>query len=358
MTFAEMRANYDSFSEYSDWSTVDEFYRKGLIDADSGFPRVCGECGSEVIMKNSMTQIMCCNPNCRKKASFRLAKLIENLGYKGMGESAAGVILWNATNAVGHDLESFLDVFCIPEEDWNQVFVESAIGNTFFSMCEDLKTRQFTFGELFSKLAIPGFGSEAAGKFADIESVTDFFNQVQNDGIQEFLCKRGIHTEKAANQIYQNLHNILAIERAFPNGVRMTGSLKFAICITGNISLGGKSITKSNFVRLINEADDFKIDGRPLFEITNNSAIQTNHFVLCSAPSNSAKYRVAKERGVIVDEFGEHPVLMTPDDFIRLLLDGYERVKARVMAERPGIHEVHVIEVCEEDHIGVDLDDE
>lgn len=329
MTFKEFREKHDHYSAYIDWESVHDAKQSGLIPEayHAYFPDLC-ECGSENMIKNNLKQITCCNPKCYQKEACQMSEFMTRSNIDGFGDATCMSILEQFRDADERKSRlgektlfptgGFLDIFAVPEEMW-PLSVGSALERNFAAAIERLKSENITFPELISRLGIGSLGGNALKIFDGISCAKELANSIEENGGVRFFCyTRGVYAPEVINNIYESLIDIANAERIFHTAIRHQGLVSLNVCITGSSALRGNSLTKTQLIDVFNRAS-IGSSGIQYFEFHMCTALQSAPFILYTVPSGTAKFRAGEARGNIVDEFGEHSVLMQIDDFYDLL---------------------------------------
>lgn len=328
MLFKELRDKHDRYGAFTHWVTVNHAKRMGLIpDKFFDFFKDDCECGGENIITYSLTQEMCCDPNCIIKTGYRLAKLFENFSIKGVGPATCSMVYKSLLqqNQIKIDrgeepifkTNSYIEVLSIPLSEY-PMNCRNVAGSNFFSACRMILDKSITFPDLIGKLGLTTLGSNSANLFDGINNFDDLRAEILKYGnVAAFCTSRGSHAPMVSFNVANSLEDIYVASVLFTN-IRRTGLEKVEICMTGRITLNGVSITKAEFVNKCNELCKDN-NGVQLYEIKNTSAIMSVPYVVYSVESNSAKFQQGKRRGTIIDSFGEHKVLVTADEFYKIL---------------------------------------
>lgn len=320
----------DKNHAFSGWVSVAQAKQMDLIPEKyhEYFPDRC-VCGSENIIKTSLRQAMCCDPKCKCKIGFALAEMIKNFGCKGLAETSCTKIynMMHATNDTRKEAglppiletDSYVELFAVLIEDYPSQLRMAAIGDSFIAIRNQMLSQKLTFPQLIGKLGIPGLGSNAEKLFAGIDDFSSLISSLRADGgLTNFCLKRGVADPMLMFNIEQSIMDIVVAWKLFGGRVRKVGMRTLNVCITGILTVDGKRITEKDFVDLCNAACTNE-DGVQMYEIKSTTATKSAPFIIYSTPSTSAKFRAGQARGIVKDEFGEHSVLITTDDFIKML---------------------------------------
>lgn len=340
MTFKEFKETYDMYGAYNMWETVEDAKRMGDIPESYHdiFKNKCS-CGSDNIITISRTQIMCCDPNCKIKQGYKLAKLMSDFGMDGVGPAICSSVYNRLTYLDKVEKEqggagflktsSHLEMLLVPYDKY-PFDLRSVAGEEFYKATLKVRSTQLTFPKLVGMLGLKGFGGSSEEFLKGINSYNELKNEIQTcGGIIKFCAKRGAVAPMKACDLKVALADILIANYVFNSSIRNAGLCYLYVCITGSIKLRGKSITKANFIKECNDLCRSK-DGIQIYEIKMNGAIESNPFVLYTNVSSSAKFKRGLARGTVKDDFGEHSVLMTVDDFYTLLEIKMENINKQI----------------------------
>lgn len=331
MTFEEFKNEIDVYQAYWEWNPVSYLKRLGTIPPEYAkfFPDTC-ECGSDVIMKSSLTQSMCCNPQCFVKVGYKLAMFMNKAGVKGLGERTCS-ILYNAFVQKDSTLRkegkepifkigSCFEIFTVPYDEYPASVYGSIKAQEFYAAVQAMLKQSYTLPALVGMLALPSLGTRKSAQLLDgIDSFNELVETINNSGgLHNFCYNRGFKSPVVATELRASMNDIAAACYIFQRTIRSTGMIKIRVCMTGRIVWRGNSITKSKMIELLNSVS-VDSEGVQLFEFENTAGCGTDPFVLYSYQSSDRKYTVGASRGIEHDEFGTHSVLMTVDDFFNVM---------------------------------------
>lgn len=302
--------NFISVAEAKDLGVIPEYYHKF-------FPDKC-ECGSENIITFNLQQPQCCNPRCIVKQSYALSEFFNRFNCKGLGPNRCYEILQSLSPRFMYN--SYIEVLNVQEKDLPINLAQKAFSSDLLYAIYKIKTSQFTFPELVSKLAIPTLGDKSLKLLEGINSFQEFQDKIKKDGnLTTFCSKRGIYDRMVLFWIRNSAIDICIADFLLRGCIRKSGIIKIEICITGFLYLDGKRITKDEFIKRCNEEarDD---NGVQLFEIIQNTAKVSAVHIIADSPSRSSKYLAGLKRGAEIDIDGvRRNVLMSSNDFINYL---------------------------------------
>lgn len=331
MLFSEFKETYKDYYAYQDWITVERAKELEIIPEKywEFFSNTC-ECGSENIISGSLTQEMCCNPNCIIKQGYQLAEMFKSFKINGLGAATCSKI-YRALLNKDHYLKAhgkkglfayntIVEVLMVQWADYPQEIKNLSKTMDFFNACVMIQQKVVTFPQLIASLGLQSLGSNANDIFDGINSFAELSQEIKKAGSVIRFCElRGISSREKMLHIKLALESIAVADFIFSGNVRKQGLQKINVCVTGAIYLKGQSIVNKNV--FIEKCNALCVDKNnvQLFEFNMCSAVRSAPFIIYSVPSNSSKFNAGRERGVVTDQFGEHPVLITADDFYNLI---------------------------------------
>lgn len=328
MTFWDLKQS-DRENAFRQWMTVHEAKVLGDIPEKywDFFTDTC-TCGSENIIRRNLKAITCCNPKCPIKQGFALAELLTRFGVKGLKEATCSKIYKEFLKKDKHLKEqgekgilisdSYIAALAVNWPDYPAEVAATAKGTEFFNACIQIRNMPVTFPTLVANLAIPSIGSNAEKLVAGFSDFGQLFHAVKLAGTpQQFCISRGFYSETVAFNFRNSLFDIATADAVFRNSLQPEGLMKLNVCMTGMIFHKNVKTTKDAYIKKCNSL--CKIDSIQIIEVKMTTAKETNPFILYSRESSDAKYLAGLNRGVIKDEFGEHPVLLHTDTFYKFL---------------------------------------
>lgn len=266
-----------------DLLTVSEAKAEKVIPESffSYIPDTCPCCGQPMFISRSRTVLKCKNPSCVRKVAFQADALLKDLGIKGYGP----VSLENYCSTF--HINSILDFIRKPPPPFNLI--------------ELMQEKNPTFTQLVAMLHIPNFGTKAFKLFDGYNSYMEFINALaaSEDGMQ-FMHAR-VNGDETLAVIIEILHDYMDCLKGITSlvTVRSKSDNVILIQITGHVlnvrSEDGSSLTKDEYINVLN---NIGIKGG--YEFRMSSALQSVKFIVADTPSNTRKYRIGQERGVLV----------------------------------------------------------
>lgn len=347
MTLNELRER-DYESAFSGWIPVRQAKEDRLIPEQfhKYFNDKCS-CGSEIIIKNTITEMTCCDLHCPVKTGYRVAEMLHRFGIKGLKEATCSKIytallaenerqIKDGNNPI-MEFDSYIAVLTVPWSAYPFSVKSTAKGAEFYAACQSVLKRTLTFSQMVSYLAIPELNAVSDKLFAGYSSFAEMLDDMKACGsVMRFCFQRGVESASLIYNLRNSLDDICIASIIFNESLRNKGRVDLSICMTGSIVHNGSRTTKEKF---LNKCNQLVIDSRgvQLFEITMNAAEKSNPFILFSNPSGDRKYVTGADRGVITDDYGEHPVLLHVNKFYnfleRVMMKWNEEIKTRPVEE-------------------------
>lgn len=346
MTFNELKEKYDKYDAFFGWTTVAKAKYVGYIPEKFAeyFDDKC-TCGSENIITSSLTQEMCCDPNCSVKIGYRLSKLFSSFSVKGVGPATCATVYRALTEldrqkkANGEkgllSTNSYIEILAIPWDEY-PMSCKTVAGSAFFVACCEVRERVITFPDLIGKLGLTSLGSSSSNLFSGINSFDELREEIlRRGGVKQFCLSRGVKAPMIMFNVAMSLEDIGVASIVF-HKIRRSGLQRIDVCMTGRVILNGTSLTKAAFIDKCNALCTDE-NGVQIYEIRNTSAVMSVPFILYSVESNSSKFRHGLQRGKITDEFGEHSVLLTADEFYKLLGGKMQKWNTQIKNSMPQV---------------------
>lgn len=330
MTFEEFNDIYGKYHAYQDWTTVQFAKSIGRIPEKFAvyFDDLC-ECGSENVISRTLTREMCIDPKCPVKVGYQLAEMFSRCGIKGLGYATCSNIYKQMLDLDRHEKKEggdglfvyrvYTEVLVIPWEKYPSNVRSTVKGTEFFQACLFIRSKSFTFSQMVASLGLAELGENSERVFGGFNSFGEWCDAVKSaGGMTAFCASRGVYSPDIVLSVALATEAIGVADFALRDSLRAVGLTQISVCMTGSASIDGRKYTKKEFVDACNELC-IDSNGVRLIELKNTSGPATVPFVLYSIPTATHKFVTGQSRGVVSDEFGEHKVLMSTDDFYNLL---------------------------------------
>lgn len=294
MKFEELLA-METYGAFEDFRTVEEAKKLGWIPKayHEVFIEKCS-CGSERIINESLTQLECCDPRCYIKMGHTLSQMFINFGCSNMGPSICKSIMYMNKSDLkyGSPIE-VLGLNYIPYG------ITSGKAQYYIDAIEHIKKVKLTLPELISKLAIPKLGETAHKIFKGYSTIDEFCAELSAKGgaksIRSMLTQKGIEDRRVWFYMRHYLVDILIACDLLRDVLRPLAYQEFKIVVTGSVAPRGKTLSRTEFIELLNEKGTLP-NGKRLVGFKVSGALKSAPFIVADYASNTPKYRAAKER--------------------------------------------------------------
>lgn len=245
------------------------------------FPDLCSFCKKPMSISTSCTILKCSNPHCLRRVSNQAAELLKDLGYKGYGPET----LTNYCYAMG--INSIVEFIKTPPPP--------------IHLIEDINDLCPTFPKLVSLLHFPNLGTKAYKVFNGYDSLEDMYAKLgsSEEVIRHIFSSVGgfestcqfVDLLADYEEDIREITDIITVHSQAANTIllEITG---YIMNVKGE---NGQSLTKDQFVMALNAM------ARPHgIEFIRSSKFTQISFMVADAPSNSRKYRIGLERGILI----------------------------------------------------------
>lgn len=297
MTLDELRRQ-DSYGAFADFITVSQAKEINLIPEEyhKSFDDNC-KCGSEMIIKNTLTEIQCCDPRCSIKLGYALAELFSRFGCKGMGEETCKSIVRQKRSDL--KIPSHIELLTMLPDDYPEVLY-GAKQFDYVTAKEQIMSRKMSFGEMISLIAIPEFHEDAKKIFSKYNSLREVVEEIKaHKYMQDWFATKGVYSTMKLFYFSTFIRDIALAETIFFDNLRAVGMIKLPIVVTGRLSLDGVRMSEAEFIELCNNVVTLE-NGTRLLEISSVSAVNSVPFIVADFETTNRKYLIGKERGVLI----------------------------------------------------------
>lgn len=303
---------------------INELYKMGKIpESYRGIFKDRCECGSENIMKTNLKIMTCCNPSCRLKIAYSMEDMFKAYGCQDIGEETCKKITNYCIDKGLFKEPTHTEILGLTED------LSFLIGSRYYSLLNAIaviKSKSLTFGDLISRLQIPGFGKECAVLFEDVNSIQDFYN-MKDTGVINYLSSKGIQSPGKMVTFLYHMVTIYYAELNLQAPLLKKGYFNKEVCITRNVSVDNVSYTRKEFLDLCNSIG--LVNGIQLFTVSESGAVKSVDHIIADSPTNTRKYRVGLER----QSYGEKDVLITAQEYVNKLREEVQECK-KILEER------------------------
>lgn len=265
-----------------DFLTVQEAKQKLRIPSKfhEYFPDTCCWCRSPMVINEANTIMKCGNPHCARKVGNQAAAILKDLGYKGYGpEKCTAYCAFNEITNITMFLQQ-------PPPSLNPL--------------DDLNNIAPTFPTLVKMLHIPNIGTKAQKIFKGYDSLVELIGKLGLEGLYSHVVNI-LGGKASADQFINSLTDYLEDIIGITEIVRVSKQAQRVVLIeiTGHITRvkgdNNEPLTKDAFVMALNRL------AQPLgIEFQRSSKFTQLEFMVADSPSNSRKYIVGTQRGILV----------------------------------------------------------
>lgn len=289
--------------------TVLEAQENRLLDVDLAeiIPTHCHECGTELMLTESLKQLYCPNRQCPTKVASRLEAMAKMMQVDGWGESTCLEVVRQ------FGMFSPFQVFLLIDK-LDSIKTES-LKDKIRDICRD-DVRTVKLWEVAKYANIPSIDTVAFKLFDGFDSMESAFKAFENSPITfvaDRLGLRNAETGVMAYNIYQTLieykDELLFGESMF--NVYNPGGEKLCMAITGGV-VGFSN--KSEFVNYINSRYNGKVNAVLMTSVTKEVQV-----LVADGDTSSNKYR----RAMKIKEAGGDIMIFESQELLRYLDDKY-----------------------------------
>lgn len=248
-------------------------------------PDVC-ECGSELVISESLTGLHCPNPYCLSKVVKRADAMLKDLGVVGMGEKLLEkfFLYYNTRNPMA--------VFALEEGD---VLFEGSSVEVASKIVKQLdERREMYLWQFLMVNNLPALQTTAKPLVEGYSTLKEFYEDFEFGGVDFVRERLGIadgsyiQASKISNSLNQYKDDLFQALR-WVNIKELGGIQEIEICISQGVS-GFKS--KGEFVKALNE----EFGDKYLF-INNSSLTKSTKFFVWEGSRVTSKAKTAEKYG-------------------------------------------------------------
>lgn len=286
---------------YNNFYSMKELKEKLIpIEFQNELPDFC-KCGAEFIMTSSFTEPQCTDPYCPYKMAYTLSYFIKQMGFKDFGDEKCKTLI-----LATHETFEFPSFLCAFSVDENTLFsvLGQADANNFIDIRETLAHTPYRFSKTFPALGIPGFGTNCK-LITAIKTPDILVHFLAKGKVNELLNQIGMYAP--AHKFYLEVFDITIslLYSKYAPLVIMPGKKELYIAITGNVTLNGVNMTRSEFLHACSSLTNS--EGELMYDLKESKSKSKVSYVIADSPSASEKYTLGKELNCIVtaNEFFE-----------------------------------------------------
>lgn len=322
MTLEELRER-DYWGAFDEWISVKEAKDIGNIPEDYHYLlRDYCECGSERMIKKNNKSWTCVDPKCPIKMAKSMVEIFNRFGIKEIGYKSCLKIINKFFNSEDYDYNSIFGIFENAElKEWE--FGES-LKDKYETALIRIRSERLTLTELISLIALPEIRGKASMLVGDFKNLQDIITIIGTDGVNRYYDIIGLHNNSIKFYFNYFLVDMMKAHDFCRQNMITTTSSVLNTVITGNIRLNGESITKYNYVKLLN--DVLTIDGHRIFTIKRGKAIESAEVFVMEKGEKSKSARRAEERELIE----KRKLIYTPDEFAMIIYGMAQKAKDEI----------------------------
>ena len=297
MTFQELLAT-ETFGAFDDFVSVKVAKERGLIPPPyhNIFKDEC-ECGSEMIIRDTLTRVQCCNPRCYIKLGYALAELFSRFGCKDLGPASCISAMRGVIDKL--EIPSHVEILGLEEDDLPLTFLNYRY-DQFMTAKELIFSRAYSISELVPKLALPSLDKNAGSIFAKYNDAVEFIEDFQSyEKFSTFMYEHGVADKWLIYCMRTYAIDILKGQMIFNDNFREKPMKEIEVVITGHISPEGRSMPKDEYIEYLNTMGIDK-NGVRRFGFRRSEAVESVQHIIADAPSGYRKYKRGVERGVLI----------------------------------------------------------
>lgn len=291
MNYEEFR-NLDQVDAYAEFTSVLNAKELNYItpDYDDIIPNKC-LCGSDMIINNESTTLMCCNPRCFLKMGYSLNNMLKKFECKGLGpETCVAICKYGIENGI-FVIPSYVEVLSKYES------FKGLLGHRYDDLVHavyKMHTTPMKFYQMIQYIGIPGFDKVCKDYFGSVSNFDDLLSKLNEHSIVSYLAQFGVADLKKSLNLQIYLKDIRAFEILYRGEISRPALKHLDIVITGRVAPEGREMTRKEFIAYCNSLS--VIDGVPLYDFHTSTALQSARYFICDSPSGTNKYNIARQR--------------------------------------------------------------
>lgn len=309
----------DKFRAFTEFISVEMAKEQGIIPVEY-FNIIKDKCvcGSDMIISRNRKKLMCCDPRCKIKLGFRLAKTFEKFECKNLGPSTCKSVINQVWDKLKY--KSHVEALLLTPSEFPRV-LDGAKGQDYKIGLYTIQNSSLTLANVIAKLGLPELDTTAREIFSNYKSVDEFIEAVDKSGnLITFLSKLGIHDRKVAYYINDSIPDFYLAEQLVGDNIKDIAFKQVNICLTGRLKYDGLPITKTNYLKFLNESS-IASDGTVIFEFNQCSAVDSVPYIVYSSVSDNAKYLAGleRERKYLQQTGKQKKILVTPEELVNIV---------------------------------------
>lgn len=297
LTFEELLSK-KTFGAFDEFVSVKEGKEMGIIPVSYHdiFSDKC-ECGSEMIIKKSLTRIQCCNPRCYIKLGYMLDELFTRFGCKDLGPATCISTMRALVDKL--EIPSHIEVLGLPTEKLPYAITHYKYGEFLYAK-EQIFSKSYDLSELVPKLALPTLDKTASKIFSEYDDVVDFIEEFKEyEDFNIYMLEHGIKDPWKIYCMHTYIIDILKAQMLFIDNLQERPLQEIDIVITGHVAPEGNPMTRDEFLGYLN-ALGVDTQGVRRFGFKQTGALESVQHIVADHPSSSRKYKRGQARGVLI----------------------------------------------------------
>ena len=265
--------------------TLSEIVDNNLLSEEltKMLPTKC-RCGSQILLTESLTEIVCSNPTCVYNIASRLAKMTSQLGLKSWDEKDCNEICSQ------FKFSSPFQIFLIKQLHDNNINVNIIDFSQKIKDIEEIKNKEIELWKIVKLANIRYISTVAEKLFGNYDSMDKALEDLEKGQVTFISEKLGIKNDEPSvisiliyDKIIEHKEELLFAETQFNIKKYTNNPLKIAI--TGNVK---DFINKSEFIKSINNRYN------KIRVVLDANISDDTKVLIVDGEINTAKYRYAK----------------------------------------------------------------
>ena len=260
-----------------------------------------------MIIKKTLTQVLCCNPRCKFKVANIMAEMFTNYGCRNLGYSSCLDMLQMDDSDVYSSV-----AFLVTDID-RYIGLGSSKYVDILNAKNILINTTVTAATLVNNMALPGIGNSLAVVLRYYGTVDEMIFDFKQRGIATCLSEFNIQSPMKYFYVREYLSDIYCASQVLKSSIRPVGDITWRVCITGAVHPEGKYMSRNDFINYLNEISIAK-DGLKLYEVLLCSGPINATYVVADTASGNDKYVKAMKRA---KETGRSDFLVTSTELVQ-----------------------------------------
>lgn len=294
MLFKDLRA-LDKYKTFEEFCTVEDAEATGQIPSSfkGVFPKKC-KCGSDMIISKNNKTLMCCNPRCQIKIAEMLAETFTRYECKFIKSNTCLSIIYEAWD----NLKFKSHVELLKEEE--NLYIPTLLGSKgvdFGVAVNKIRNSRNTLSTIVSRLGFPALNEIASKIFDGYNSLEEFEEDFNRQGIFTFLENRNIYDKQVYFYLDYFMEDIRLAVKWLGTSVSPNAIKTQQICLSGSLVVNGEVLHKKQYLELLNKIGTTS-DGVWVFEFKDSKARASVPFIVAERTQNSTSVKTAISREI------------------------------------------------------------